>query len=498
MSNTKFQFKRTTVSGRLPNTTNSANASYIDAGEFAVNLTDGKVVSSNGTVTFEIGANLSSLNLNGALTANGSNGSSGQVLTSNTTGVYWSTVSGGSGGVNTDAQYTWSNTQTFSANISLVGGTIANTPVYSTDIVNKSYADAIATGINFHQAAKLTTTVSFDSSSATYYNGPGANGVGATITDNAPYVAISLDGVAPVANDRILMKNSTNTAWNGVYAVTNTGSASYAWILTRATDYDQVGSGRNEIYKGDLIYITAGSTLAGTSWVENSDVTTIGTDPITFVQFSSKALYALSAGDGLYWSTGGAFDGSAASTIAVNTSYVATLTANNSTNLNGQPATYYTNATNITAGTLPWGRVPTGTVNTSGAFTFSNVITFSNTITTKLSVSNAYSESQASPTISAGTLALDLSSASVFAVNLNSSVSTLTITNIQASGNTSSFVLNLTADGTPRTVAWPSAFRWPSGTAPTITSTVNKTDVVVAYTYDSGTNWFAFTSGQNL
>ena len=63
MSNTKFQFKRTTISGRLPNTTISANTSYIDAGEFAINLADGKVVSSNGTVTFEVGANLSSLNV---------------------------------------------------------------------------------------------------------------------------------------------------------------------------------------------------------------------------------------------------------------------------------------------------------------------------------------------------------------------------------------------------------------------------------------------------
>jgi hypothetical protein len=65
MANTKFQFKRTTISGRLPNTTNSSNSSYIDAGEFAVNLTDGKVVSSNGSATFEVGANLSSLNVTG-------------------------------------------------------------------------------------------------------------------------------------------------------------------------------------------------------------------------------------------------------------------------------------------------------------------------------------------------------------------------------------------------------------------------------------------------
>jgi len=41
---------------------------------------------------------------------------------------------------------------------------------------------------------------------------------------------------------------------------------------------------------------------------------------------------------------------------------VATLTANNSTNLNGQPSNFYTNATNISTGTIATGRLP-ATVN---------------------------------------------------------------------------------------------------------------------------------------
>lgn len=92
----KFQAKRTTVSGRLPNTTNSSNASYIDAGEFAINLTDKKLVSSNGSLTFEIGANLSVLNVSGNVTisgvivANGGTGSAGHVLKSTGSGtMYW-------------------------------------------------------------------------------------------------------------------------------------------------------------------------------------------------------------------------------------------------------------------------------------------------------------------------------------------------------------------------------------------------------------------------
>ena len=99
MANNRIQFKRTSTSGLLPNTTNSSNLAYIAAGEFAINLTDKKVLSSNGSVTFEVGANLSSLNLTGALTANGTSGTSGYVLASNGTATYWSSNPGYTGSI---------------------------------------------------------------------------------------------------------------------------------------------------------------------------------------------------------------------------------------------------------------------------------------------------------------------------------------------------------------------------------------------------------------
>lgn len=116
----KFQVKRTTITGRTPNTTSSGNGSFIDAGELALNLTDGKMFSSNGSVYFEVGANLQNLsvtaNITAAsinvgsgsfianttavliadpLTANGTTGTSGQALLSNGTvgSPYWGTVS---------------------------------------------------------------------------------------------------------------------------------------------------------------------------------------------------------------------------------------------------------------------------------------------------------------------------------------------------------------------------------------------------------------------
>ena len=64
MSN-KLQIKRTTVSGRTPNTTSSGNTHYIDIGELAVNLPDGKLFSSDGTNFFEVGSNLSLISVGG-------------------------------------------------------------------------------------------------------------------------------------------------------------------------------------------------------------------------------------------------------------------------------------------------------------------------------------------------------------------------------------------------------------------------------------------------
>jgi hypothetical protein len=95
----KFQVKRTTVTSRTPNTTNSGNTHFIDTGELALNLTDGKMFSSNGTVYFEVGANVVNQNVTGNATissiiANGTIGTDGQVLKSNGSIIYWDSSSG--------------------------------------------------------------------------------------------------------------------------------------------------------------------------------------------------------------------------------------------------------------------------------------------------------------------------------------------------------------------------------------------------------------------
>ena len=107
-------------------------------------------------------------------------------------------------------------------------------------------------------------------------------------------------------------------------------------------------------------------------------------------------------------------------------------------------------------------------------------------------------ETRTAPTISGGSLTLDLAGSSVFDVSLNAAITSITISNPAASGTAHGFVLTFTADGTARAVTWPAAVKWPSGTAPTLTSTNNKKDAFVFMTTDGGTSYHGFVAGQNL
>ena len=105
-------------------------------------------------------------------------------------------------------------------------------------------------------------------------------------------------------------------------------------------------------------------------------------------------------------------------------------------------------------------------------------------------------ELPASASISSGTLSLNFNNGNYFYVSLNANVTTLSFSNINSVFQ--SFVLELTADGTARTITWPSSIKWAGGTAPTLTSTNGKKDVFTFLTRDGGTTWLAFVSGQNF
>jgi hypothetical protein len=161
------------------------------------------------------------------------------------------------------------------------------TPVSSTDAANKQYVDDVAQGLNIHAASYAATTANLN---ATYSNG--SSGVGATLTNAGTQAAFATDGTTPSLNDRILVRLQTDTTQNGIYTLTTVGSGSTNWVLTRATDFDTP----TEIAGGDFTFVDNGTTLANTGWVQVDEVTTIGTDPIVWQQFSGAGTYTASNG----------------------------------------------------------------------------------------------------------------------------------------------------------------------------------------------------------
>jgi hypothetical protein len=224
---------------------------------------------------------------------------------SNVTGTV-AIANGGTGAITaasarTNLSAAQSGTNTDITSIALTNGTISAAPTSSTDIVNKSYADSIATGINFHAACNYATITAL-SPANTYNNG--TSGVGATLTGSSNGT-LTIDGYTFVSGDvgkRILIKNEAAGANNGVYTLTQAGTGSLPYILTRATDYDTSGTGTNEIDIGDLLLVLAGTQNANTSWVQQTPLPiTVGTTAIVFIQFAAVQTYT--AGTGLNLTT---------------------------------------------------------------------------------------------------------------------------------------------------------------------------------------------------
>lgn len=181
--------------------------------------------------------------------------------------------------------------------------TISGTTTNATDVATKQYVDNITSGINAHDAVVAATTAAL---TVTYNNG--TSGVGATLTNAGTQAVFSIDNVTPVVGDRILIKNQASTFQNGIYTVTNVGSVSTNWVLTRATDYDNHVAG--QVNSGDTVFVVAPAaefsvtpTNQNTGWTMNSPGTiTIGTSAITFAQNSGTG--TVTATNGLTIVTG--------------------------------------------------------------------------------------------------------------------------------------------------------------------------------------------------
>jgi phage-related tail fiber protein len=136
-------------------------------------------------------------------------------------------------------------------------------PVNAQDAATKNYVDSTAQGLDTKASCVVATT--------------------ANITLSGTQ---TIDGVAVVAGDRVLVKNQTSQPTNGIYVV-----AAGAW--TRSTDMDAWSE-----FPGAYTFIEQGATQADTGWVCTvNGGGTLGTTNVTWTQFSGAGTYA--AGTGL-------------------------------------------------------------------------------------------------------------------------------------------------------------------------------------------------------
>lgn len=176
---------------------------------------------------------------------------------------------------------------TLSASIDADAYTITNLapPEQASDAATKGYVDSVAEGLHVHESTVAATTANVD------------------LTTGG---LLEIDGVQLVADDRVLVKNQTTTSQNGIY-LAKVG----AWV--RSDDYNSSA----EIQGGDFTFVIGGDLYENTGWVQTEIVTTVGSDPILFSQFSGAGTYT--AGNGLLLD-GGEF--SIDTSITATTSYV--------------------------------------------------------------------------------------------------------------------------------------------------------------------------------
>lgn len=181
-----------------------------------------------------------------------------------------------------------------SVNVSSSKITNVSSPILSTDAATKGYVDTIAAAsLHYHDPVRVESHPVLD---AIYDNG--TDGVGATLTNNGTQAALIIDSVTLIAGDRVLVYRQTNKAHNGVYVVSDVGSVSTNWVLTRSSDtdtysnYSPIGLGT-----GDAFFVNDGNDGAGELYVMTTPGTiTYGTTEILFSKISDTQIYSAGAG----------------------------------------------------------------------------------------------------------------------------------------------------------------------------------------------------------
>jgi len=185
-------------------------------------------------------------------------------------------------------------------------------PTLAQDAATKAYVDSVAQGLDAKQSVRVATVA----------NIADLNNIGSTI-----------DGVTLLDGDRVLVKDQTTPAQNGIYYVL----ISPPYMLIRAFDMDAW----TEV-PGAYVWVEEGTANKDTGWVSTADRGgTLGTTAIPWSLFSSAT--GINAGAGLV-KTGQTIDVVGAGGITVAADSIA---------VDSTVARYYSSATHAAAAS--WG-----------------------------------------------------------------------------------------------------------------------------------------------
>ena len=163
-------------------------------------------------------------------------------------------------------------------------------PISQLGATTKQYVDNLLQGLTAKQECRVRTVVDLSSLS-----GGGIIVAGASEThtltrgQNDPISAdqSAFDNISLIAGDRVLVMlqgtGAGSATDNGIYVVTNAGSSSTPWVLTRANDFNQ----NQDAVNGAYTFVNQGAVWATTGWILTAaNPINLETTNLTFVQFS--------------------------------------------------------------------------------------------------------------------------------------------------------------------------------------------------------------------
>jgi hypothetical protein len=177
----------------------------------------------------------------------------------------------------------------------MIGNLILNAdPTINLGAATKQYVDNYINGLDYKAAAHVGTVAALPAYTVS------VNKLVLTGTANGPILTATFDNHDPQVGERVLIKNETSTlaSNNGIYVVTQVGTGSLPFILTRSDDANtpaKLGEATLSIIYGD--------TLANTIWhcTPASVPITIGTTNLTFIQVGSGSVGTGTTGNLAYW-----------------------------------------------------------------------------------------------------------------------------------------------------------------------------------------------------